>query len=202
MPVQLGSQGQPGFDEPFALMMDCHRRIEHFLGVFERVVERSAGQTIDEDAAAALRTALHYFKAAAPKHTADEEDSLLPELRELNRRDLAPLLKQAEVLEAQHRQAEQLHDRLHRQLTHWLQAGTLDPPALDELHNDLAALRVLYREHIAFEDSTLFPAAQRALDQAAVQRIGSEMAARRGIDTTPSLAPDHPPSAIDRDHAS
>lgn len=48
MPVQLGAKGQPGFDEPIDLMMDCHRRIEHFLSILQRVAEQSDGCQLDE----------------------------------------------------------------------------------------------------------------------------------------------------------
>ena len=47
MPIPLGTTGQPDFTQPIELMMDCHRRIEHFLGVLQRVVERYADQPLD-----------------------------------------------------------------------------------------------------------------------------------------------------------
>lgn len=193
MPVQLGDRGQAGFDEPIALMMDCHRRIEGFLGVLERVAQRYAGGPLDEEASRALRTALRYFQTGAPRHTADEEDSLFPALRELERPDLADLLERAETLETQHRRAETLHVKVHAYAERWLEAGSLEAPSLEALRRDLASLRSLYREHIEFEDNTLFPRAKRLLDHDTLRRIGGEMAARRGVrGVRPGLAPRRP----------
>lgn len=191
MRVQIGGRAQPGFDEPIDLMMDCHRRIEGFLTVLERVAARADSAPLDEEATRALRAALTYFRNAAPKHTADEEDSLFPALRALNRPDLDPLLEQAATLEAQHREADQLHARVTCIAERWLETGRIDPPDLSALRRDLASLRELYREHIAFEDTNLFPQARRLLDHQTLRAIGEEMAARRGIPAIHTL-PVHP----------
>jgi hemerythrin-like domain-containing protein len=185
MPVQLGTRGQPGFDEPIALMMDCHRRIESFLGVLERVADQFAGGPLDGEASAAVRKALRYFREAAPRHTADEEDSLFPEIRRVDSPEAAALLERAAVLEAQHRQAEALHDRVHSLLERWLDEGRLDAAAGTTLRDALSALRLIYHEHIAYEDHTLFPAAQRLLDPEAIARVGQAMAERRGLVPAP-----------------
>ena len=41
MAVQLGAKPEHSFDEPLGLLSDCHRRIEKFLDVMIRVLERS-----------------------------------------------------------------------------------------------------------------------------------------------------------------
>lgn len=181
MPVQLGDLGQPGFDQPIALMMDCHRRIESFLGVLEHVAAQSAGQPLDDRAAAAVRSALRYFNTGALNHTADEELSLFPRLQALDRDDLTPILEGAAHLEAQHRRAEVIHERIRDRFQRWLDHGRIPPDDHAALTRDLDALRALYSEHIAFEDKVLFPAAQAALDHDAITRIGREMAQRRGL---------------------
>ncbi|MGP1346103.1 MAG: hemerythrin domain-containing protein [Phycisphaerales bacterium] len=180
MPIQIGTTGQPGFDEPIALMMDCHRRIESFLGVIERVVHRDADGPLHDDARNALRTALRYFRHSAPHHTADEEESLFPRLRAMDRPGNERLLERADALEQQHRVAEALHDRVHTTLDRWLAGLCPAGTELKSLLDDLATLRSLYSEHIAFEDEELFPAAASQLDDAALAAIGHEMAARRG----------------------
>lgn len=181
MVVQLGTHGSPGFDDPIALMMDCHRRIEHFLKVIELVTEHASSGHLDDSSASELRTALHYFRVAAPVHTADEEQSLFPELRAVREGSPDALVERAAVLEAQHREAEQLHERVHEQLARWIDVRWLDVQAHEELQCHVAKLQSLYREHIAFEDDKLFPAASRCLDPAALSRIGRAMAARRGV---------------------
>ena len=54
--------------------------IETFLGSLQRVAEASDSHLTNE-VRAALETALRYFKEAASKHTADEEESLFPRLK-------------------------------------------------------------------------------------------------------------------------
>jgi len=180
MPVPLGQRGQPGFDRPLELMSDCHRRIESFLDLFGRALDRYASRDLDEEGANALRTAQRYFREGAPRHTEDEEHSLFPRLRELGRDDLRELLEAADRLEQQHDEAERLHASIDAQVERWLDAGRLTPVEAEAMASDLEKLERLYAEHIAFEDEVLFPAAARALGDEPLRRIGEEMAARRG----------------------
>ena len=39
----------------------------------------------------------------------------------------------------------------------------------------------VYRDHIALEESELFPLAERVLDQPAAETLGAQMAQRRGV---------------------
>jgi len=82
MPVQIGAKAH-NFTDPTGLLSDCHRRVEMFLGMLQAV-----GEVIDQPAAEetsrSLESAIRYFGEAAPKHTADEEDSLFPRLRQLD----------------------------------------------------------------------------------------------------------------------
>jgi len=80
MLIKIGGHPDHSFDEPLGLLSDCHRRIEHFLHVLELVAARNAhpmtsAERID------LQTSRTYFATAAPRHTADEEQSLFPRLR-------------------------------------------------------------------------------------------------------------------------
>jgi hemerythrin-like domain-containing protein len=181
MPVSLGTKGQAGFEHPFELLSDCHRRIESFLAVTRRALEHYAERTMDRECEAALRGVLRYFREAAPRHTQDEEVSLFPRLRELGRDDLRELLDAAERLECDHEEAEKLHHGINRRLESWIEARRLDPDAAAALDAELETLERLYARHIAFEDKTLFPAAAGALDPEQVRQIGHEMAARRGL---------------------
>jgi hemerythrin-like domain-containing protein len=179
MPVQIGSKGQPGFDEPFELMMDCHRRIEHFLAILERVVDRSDDGPLAPAARSAVEAALRYFRHAAPKHTADEEESLLPRLRELDDPSAKQLLDEAEELEAEHRHAEKLHASVDGVFVEWIEAEGISPEKRSAMQRDLESLRSLYQRHIAFEDQELFPRAAAILTAKNHADIGREMAARR-----------------------
>lgn len=78
MPVQIGAHAH-SFSDPTGLLSDCHRRIKMFLGSLQHVAE-VIDRPLTDDARAALESALRYFRESAPKHTADEEESLFPRL--------------------------------------------------------------------------------------------------------------------------
>ena len=82
MPIAIGARRDHGFDEPLGLLSDCHRRIEHFLRVLIALDARAHGGPLLDTERNDLTAALRYFATAAPRHTADEEDSLFPRLRE------------------------------------------------------------------------------------------------------------------------
>ena len=80
MLLKIGQRPDHGFDEPLGLLSDCHRRIEHFLAVLLTIADQANGQELSADQRRQLEGALTYFSTAAPRHTADEEDSLFPRL--------------------------------------------------------------------------------------------------------------------------
>jgi hypothetical protein len=63
-------------------LSDCHRRIEKFLEQIIRVCTTARGGELNAGQREALEVALRYFRQAAPLHTADEETSLFPRVRE------------------------------------------------------------------------------------------------------------------------
>jgi G3E family GTPase len=105
MAIQIGTTS-PYFSDPIGLLSDCHRRVEMFLGSL-----RAIGDTcdvLDDDGLRALENALRYFRQAAHKHTADEEVSLFPRLRQcasLHESKVAEM----ERLEKDHAWADPLH---------------------------------------------------------------------------------------------
>lgn len=181
MPIQIGGQTQADFTEPIQLLMDCHRRIENFLGMLQKVVDRFGDSELNDEARRALAAALDYFAHAAPNHTADEEESLFPRLRQTQDDALASVIEQAAALERDHRHAEEMHARVERVGRAWLSNGRLDRADLERIREDLRLLSALYAAHIALEDEQLFPAASSALDQASLADMGCEMAQRRGL---------------------
>ncbi len=179
MPIQIGAKPESSYSDPIGLLGDCHRRIERFLGVLVRIGHDARGAALDAQQAAACETALRYFREAAPKHTADEEESLFPRLRALGHPDVDGVLARMDTLEADHARASLDHLAADRLFHLWMAAGRLSAVDATELARVLDRLAALYRAHIAFEDQELFPAAARALDPAALAAIGSEVAARR-----------------------
>jgi hemerythrin-like domain-containing protein len=179
MPIQIGAKAH-NFTDPTGLLSDCHRRVEMFLGTLEAVatvIDRLA----TEDARRALESALRYFAEAAPKHTADEEESLFPRLRRIHHPEIESAFSRLELLEEEHRWAAPLHaevDRLGRQ---YLSTGNLSSPEVGEFRRSVASLAAMYKQHINVEDDLVFPLAARMLSDADKAAIAAEMAGRRKV---------------------
>jgi len=178
MPVQIGVR-ESDFSNPLGLLSDCHRRIEKFLGVLIQVCAEAAGSALNEGQRAALEKALTYFRESAPKHTADEEESLFPRLRE----DLTAgsALESLKELEHDHQAAARDHELVDSLGSEWLSFGSLAPQQRSTMQGALQRLSELYRRHIAIEDGELFPLAARVLNADQLRAIGGEMAERRQV---------------------
>ena len=181
MPIQIGQTPGHDFDEPLGLLSDCHRRIEHFLRVLVAIDAEAAGGPLTSAHRRALEGALRYFATAAPKHTADEEESLFPRLRESRDAAAAAAMALVERLELDHDEADAHHAAVGVLVQRWLVEDSLRPSDAMELRERLVRLQALYQRHIMVEDQELFPAAARVLDNAQLRQIGREMAARRQI---------------------
>jgi hemerythrin-like domain-containing protein len=179
MPVQIGAKTH-NFSDPTGLLSDCHRRIEMFLGTFEAVA-KLIDRPATEETSRALESALRYFTQAAPKHTADEEESLFPRLRQVQHPEVQSAFSQLEQLEDEHRWAAPLHARVARLGAQYLAAGSLSSPEVEEFRKAVASLASMYKEHIRFEDQLVFPLAVRMLSDADKSAIADEMAGRRNV---------------------
>lgn len=181
MPIVIGGKPESSFADPIGLLIDCHRRIERFLAVLARVGEQARGGPLTAEQGAALETALRYFREAAPKHTADEEQTLFPLLRSLDSQEVIAVLSKVDALEHQHAEADRSHAEIDRLGAKWLAGGSLSTEEAQRFSSLIAALTELYEGHIAVEEGELFPTAAAALDPREREAIGSEMAARRGL---------------------
>ncbi len=181
MPIVIGAKAQSGFQDPIGLLADCHRRIERFLSVLVQIALQAQGKLLTGEQREALDTALRYFREAAPKHTADEEQSLFPRLRQIDRPEVTVTLAQVEALEKDHARAEKSHAEVDRLGRLWLASGTLSPADVERLTTLLVELADLYRGHISVEEHHVFPMAARVLGAGERQAIGAEMAKRRGL---------------------
>ena len=184
MPVVIGGKPESSFADPIGLLGDCHRRIEAFLSVLGQVAAEAQGGPMSDGQSTAWNTALRYFREAAPKHTADEEESLFPRLREIDRPEARALLTRVDTLEAEHVCAGRAHDEVDRLGRLWLDDGSLPPEQAARLCTVLGQLSGLYRRHIAIEDGEIFPLAATMLSAPDRKAIGGEMAARRGLKPT------------------
>lgn len=179
--IQINARAHDhGFDEPLGLLTDCHRRIERFLAVLVRVARESNDRALSADAANAVETAKRYFAEAAPRHTADEEESLFPRMKAAAHAR-ARSCEAIDRLESEHGEADVLHARVDALLAQWLSVQTLPGPDSRELLALLEKLQALYLAHIHVEDHEVFPLAAELLSDEDLARVGLEMRARRGI---------------------
>jgi hemerythrin-like domain-containing protein len=185
MPVQLGSRPEHGFDQPLGLLSDCHRRIERFLEMLQRVAAQGATSALNDEQRRAVDAALEYFRTAAPRHTADEEESLFPMLRAAGPADAKAALQIVDSLEQDHAAANLAHAEVDRLFGEWIGQGGLNEPHANKLSLLLRELREMYRHHIAVEDNDLFPLAARLLGPEQLKELGRQMAHRRGLDPRP-----------------
>lgn len=179
--IQLNVRPQAGFDDPLALLQDCHRRIERFLELLIKVNQQTAGGELNPEQRRALHTALDYFSHAAPNHTRDEEESLFPRLRAAGTPDVERTLAKVAELEKDHDVADAAHARVDTIGRAWLSEGTIGEKSSQELGVMLATLRADYQRHIAVEDNDLFPLAGQVLGREDLLQMGREMANRRGV---------------------
>lgn len=84
-------------------------------------------------------------------------------------------------MEEEHRWAAPLHLKLDRLGQQWLSNGGLGKDEVHAIQTAVRKLAAMYRTHIHFEDSALFPLASRALSPAQAADIAREMGKRRNL---------------------
>lgn len=165
------------------LLVECHGRIRGFLAMARRL-----GAARDAEPTAVTEAALQvcrYFTEALPLHARDEEESVLPRLRG---RD--PALDAAlEIMARQHREHQAplgvLVDacaELAREPGRLTDLGPVITGAAEELERHFA-------DHLAREESTIFPAMRRLLDQATDLSVVMEFRERRRAGAGPQASP-------------
>ena len=174
--IQIGAKPDAGFDNPIGMLKDCHRRIESFLRVLCIVAERPKGRSLSEEETAAVTSALNYFRSGGRRHTADEEESLFPRMRE---GAASEALAELDRLEGDHERADKLHATVDMLFRSWTDSGWLDESDAQTLHEATSELDRIYKAHIKVEEEIVFPQASRSLDEKSVEAIGREFRARR-----------------------
>lgn len=162
----------PGFDDPLELLRACHGRITAQCDTLRRLHAHLQTAGCDTQAVQAAQAILRYFDTAGQLHHQDEEQDLFPALRASGDPTAAAHI---ERLLGEHARLESAWRALRPLLAAIAEAdgGTLDNAVVESF---MAA----YAQHIAFENTHLLPLAQTLLDAATLQRIGRNMAARRG----------------------
>ena len=175
MAIQIGAKLDSGFDDPIGMLKDCHRRIESFLGILCVVVDRAQGRGLTDEEHDAVKAALQYFRTDGQRHTADEEESLFPRMRESGACSLAEI----DRLEGDHRVANDLHGSVERLYSTWIASGELTSSDALQLKSQTDRLKQLYSDHIVVEETIVFDRASQVLDSHAIAAIGTEFRFRR-----------------------
>ena len=180
MSLDLPGHAAPvaSFEVPLEMLSACHGRIDRQCATLHALVPHLAVQGADPAAREAATAVMRYFDSAAPQHHADEEEDLFPALLEsMAGSDAVCVRELIATLVAEHRALEAAWRRV-RAALEAIVAGSADARLAGA---DVQALAGLYERHIAREESELLPMAARLLDDAALERIGRAMRARRGI---------------------
>jgi len=166
-----------GHHDAFAILHDCHEHILERLSRLETLGRELKGAgLLEERHLASLCDVLTFLDTAVPLHSADEERTLFPRLREA----LGPSAGHTpmDCMEEEHVEHQALLAGLKRAVVR------RDPSATAQ-----AALAVvsIYREHIDKEETVLFPWARELLgDPVTVESLTREMRERRSMAGLPS----------------
>jgi hemerythrin-like domain-containing protein len=167
-----------GFDDPIAMWMGCHRRIEKQLTTLGRLARHLADKGIDPEASTAAQAVLRYFEKAGPHHHEDEDRDLFPLLdrRIADAADRERFAALRATLEAEHRAMDACWVKLRKPLQ-----GIAEGIAKPLLLRDVEAFRAIYASHIPAEEGAIPELAARYLSAADIEALGRAMASRRGV---------------------
>lgn len=164
------------FDEPFEMLRACHERVHRMLALLDRLREHVQGHGADPHARAAARDVMRYFDQAAPQHHRDEELHVFPPLLAQGHPDTVAVVAR---LRQDHVQMESRWAAARDILA---QIADASLTALTPAHQaTLDAFAGLYAGHIQAEEDIAYPAAASLLQGEALQAMGREMMARRGV---------------------
>ncbi|MEO8921268.1 MAG: hemerythrin domain-containing protein [Caldimonas sp.] len=172
-PPQAKPSAAPAADA-YPVPDDWHRRTLVALAQLEGLVARLEAGTVDAQARATAAEVLHHFSSSSLQHHVDEERYVFPVLAE----SPDPEMSQAVL------QLRQDHAWLDED---WLEISPhLDAVACGQAAYDINVLRegvnafaALSRDHIALEESYLYPQADTRMQPGQRREMGREMAARR-----------------------
>jgi len=182
--VSLHAAPAAGFDEPFEMLLACHERVLRMLELLQRLGGHLADRGIDSDARQAASDVMRYFDIAGPAHHEDEERHLFPALLAAAQPHQAARVRLVQRLHQDHGAMEQAWRLVRADLQAVCDGGRDSEGLLARLSPARERWRQfaeLYAGHIRAEEDEAYPAARALLDAPALQQMGQEMAARRGV---------------------
>ncbi|MBB5503299.1 hemerythrin domain-containing protein [Paraburkholderia sp. MM5384-R2] len=166
-----------GFDEPFDMLTACHERVGRMSMLLEGLARHLDECGADADAAQAARDITRYFDVAGPAHHEDEERHLFPALIS---QGLPAEVAIIEKLQREHLAMSEQWKTLRLDLDQLVQ-GRWPVNMSTEAFARWATFAALYRDHMATEETQVYPAARQLSDDTARAGMGYEMARRRSV---------------------
>jgi hemerythrin-like domain-containing protein len=174
-----GQQGPGvGFEQPFEMLDACHERVERMLRLLGKIREHVKSHGADDQARDAARDVMRYFDQAGPHHHDDEERHVFPAL--LAQRDPA-VVAVVIRLQQDHREMAVMWAQVRAALLSLVDAGEGWPGFSADDQQRFDAYDALYRRHLLDENGVAYPAARSIIRGEALQGMGAEMMARRGL---------------------
>jgi len=177
------------FSEPFKLLWTTHRRIEDYLDVLKSVGDQLRDSIVDERLINTMQEGLKYFSIDPPIHTKDEEESVLPRLKNHSEDVSEELLQVISRLESEHAELAELQQQASdaaESVVQSLKTSSFEiaDGMQDEIHEycqTVSHLCELYKSHIEAEETQIVPKAKEVLTSQEIKEIGEEMAKRREL---------------------
>lgn len=175
MLITLSPKRRHGPADLVDLLGECHDRIRRFAAL-----ARQAATRRDAPSAEVVQACVdveRYFLEALPLHVADEEESIEPRLRGLS----PPVDRALDAMEEEHRRHGPMLQALLR-ATARVRRAPDDDAARSELATAAEGLEREFGEHLALEESVVFPAIRELLSQETQRCVVDELRRRRNFE--------------------
>lgn len=165
----------PGMETPLEMLEACHDRVRAQLATLARLAAWLPEHGADRQAQQAATNVMRYFDVAAVNHHLDEEQDLLPVLRErVDRGRRESLGELIDWILADHQRIFSAWAQLRARLERIARGEACELPT-DEVE-DFAAR---YRRHIEREEGELLPCARELLTEEDIASMSTAMTDRR-----------------------
>lgn len=160
--------------QPFDVLDACHREMVNALQQLQNLVTHLRDHGVDEAAQTMARAVFHFFMNTARQHHLDEEKHVFPALL---RSGDDTLIRHTLRLQQDHGWIEEDWLELAPQIEsiaagyHWHN--------LEQLTLAIPVFTALYQDHMALEESLIYPEAQARIAAWDLKGMGREMAQRR-----------------------
>lgn len=158
---------------PFEALDACHREVISHLQLLDRLVNHLAQDGVDAEARRLAMVVAQFFSTTAHHHHAEEERAVFPAL--LGGSDV-DMIQHVRRLQQDHGWLEEDWHALSLQLSAVAEGYSWFD--IDALRNGVEVFTALYHDHIALEETLVYPEARRVLN-AEVDGLGRRLAQQK-----------------------